>query len=136
LDTGDAGTGSFATFSRRGDLAAFALLLSVLLAVAPSLRVYHRITAVEASVVEIAPDGTRASVPALERLPAGLPADGRRDTVLRWLERSGRQLARDRAASGTPPGTRFEITLRWSENSLRLDRRATILTEAVPPQDP
>jgi hypothetical protein len=55
--------------------------------------------------------------------------------VRRWLERSGRQLLRDRAAAGTPAGTRYRITARWSENSLRLDRQVTIVTDAVSPAE-
>lgn len=119
--------------SRAADLAAFALLLTLLAAAAPFLRVYHRIVAVDVTIVRIGPDGELTTLPATRRSSRGLPENGRPATVRRWLERSARELLRDRAAAGTPAGTRYRITARWSENSLRLDRQVTIVTDAVSP---
>jgi hypothetical protein len=101
-------------------------------AAAPFLRVYDRIVAVDVTIVRIGPGGDLTTLAATRSSSRGLPENGRPVTVRRWLERSGRQLLRDRAAAGTPAGTRYRITARWSENSLRLDRQVTIVTDAVP----
>ena len=119
--------------SRAADLAAFALLLTLMVAAAPFLRVYFRIVAVDVTIVRIGPDGDLTTLPATRRSSRGLPGNGRPAAVRRWLERSARQFLRDRAAAGTPAGTRYRITARWSENSLRLDRQVTIVTDAVSP---
>jgi hypothetical protein len=104
-------------------------------AAAPFLRVYDRIVAVDVTIVRIGPGGDLTTLAATRSSSRGLPENGRPATVRRWLERSGRQLLRDRAAAGTPAGTRYRITARWSENSLRLDRQVTIVTDAVSPAE-
>lgn len=121
--------------SRRADLLAVGALALLVLAGAPFVCVYHRVTLMDLSVVRIEPDGRRTamSVPsslghrrarpwAVQRGPAA---------AVRALEARIRRLMRaDPAMATAPPGTRFEWTIRYSENSTRLDRAAVYLSSA------
>ena len=109
-------------------------LLAVCVVVsAPALRVYHRITVIDLTVVRIDPDGSRHPLPTpddvWERRRRGRLAQQRPADMLRMLEDAIRRFGReDPSMAAAVAGTRFEWTIRYSENTPRLDRQAVIVT--------
>jgi hypothetical protein len=125
----DAGVSRYCLGSRRRDLLAAVVATLLVLAGSPFLRVYHRITLVDVSVVRIEPDGRRIPMPT----PSSLWNRGARSLVAQRSVRAAvraadlriQQVMRsDPAIAAAPPGTRFEWVIRYSENSARLDRSA------------
>ena len=120
-------SGRYCLGSRRRDLLAAVLSALVVLAGSPFLRVYHRITVMDLTVVRIETDGRRTPVPtpssiwnAVARLKASRRTPG---ATLRTLERGIQQVMQDDPAiASAPAGTRFEWIVRYSENNVRLDR--------------
>jgi hypothetical protein len=127
-----AGASRYCLGSRQRDLLAVVLLTLLVLAGSPFLRVYHRVTLIDLSVVRIEPDGRRTALPtppSLRRGP-GRPWAEQRGTAaaIGALEARIQRLMRaDPAIATAPPGTRFEWTIRYSKNSTRLDRTAVYL---------
>ena len=123
----------YATSSRRGDLVAFGLLAGWIVATAPLLRVYHRVTAFQVALVRVEPDGRRVRLSTPEPVRRAWPLAYREPAVAlaglrQVIRRYGRE---DPGIAAAAPGTRFEWTIRWSANSLRLDREVTILHGAA-----
>jgi hypothetical protein len=115
--------------SRRRDLLAAAVLALLVLAGSPFLRVYHRITVMDVSVVRIEPDGRRIPIPTPSSLwnpgVRVLAAQRSPGAAVRAADLRIRQVMRsDPAIAAAPPGTRFEWLIRYSENSAGLDRSA------------
>jgi hypothetical protein len=108
-------------------------LLVVLLA--PTVRVYSRVTVAEVTLTRIDPDGTRQALP----VPAEVWGDGRRRIAARQRPAAMLQsqealirrfMATDPRPAASPPGTRFEWRIRYAENSTRLDRAVVIVVPA------
>ena len=118
------------TGSRAVDVMIFIVVLGLMLAAAPRLRVYFQVTMVEVSVVRIAPDGSRvelATPTAFKHVGDGY---WRGDVLIERLKpQIDSYMKTSQWTQGAAPGTRFEWTVRWSDDSLKLDHSDRVVWE-------
>lgn len=120
------------TRSRRLDVALFLLILLLMLALCPRLRVYYRVTVVEVEVERVLPDGRREALATprdFAQVGNGYwPGDA---IAERLSPRIDQYMKSSTWASEAPAGTRFEWTIRWAENSTRLDQVDRVVWEVA-----
>lgn len=115
-----------ATRSRWLDLLCLTLMLTFLVLAAPRMRVYWRIVAARAAVVQVDPDGSRHVLPTPSDLQGPISGKGLMKHRIRAFREgpAGAELAeRVRRAS---PGARLEWLVEWSVNTLRFDRSEVV----------
>ena len=108
---------AFVTSSRRGDFLALVLFLGLIIATAPWLRVYYRITAFELELTRAAANGERATVPIPAELDLAEFWNRTPEDLLPLIERRFQRFASKRPEAGAS----YELTVRYSFNSPRRD---------------
>jgi hypothetical protein len=108
---------AYVTGSRGGDLVLLFAFLSFCLAVAPWLRVYHRITAFELTLTRLEDDGSRTPLALPPELDFHNYWNRTPQDLLPRIEQSFRKLSAKR------PAARYELTVDYSFNSPALDQQ-------------
>jgi hypothetical protein len=122
---------SYSLGSRPRDLVAVGLLTLLVLVSSPALRVYHRVTVMDLSVVRIESDGRRSPEPAPSAIwnagarvsAAHRPPGKTIDALKRQIDGVMRD---DPLRAALAPGGRIEWIIRYSENNTRLDHTVVL----------
>jgi hypothetical protein len=116
--------------SKARDVILAALILTAMLLLAPRLRVYFQVTAVDIALEQVLPDDTRVALVTpdqFQKVGEGYwPADAVISNLRPKIDAYMKQSALPAAA---PSGTRFDWTIRWSQNSMKLDHTEHIVWE-------
>ncbi len=122
---------TFVIGSRRRDYLLFLLLACFVVITSYRLRVYFRVTVAEVSVVRVASDGTRQTLPTPEQCSRLWSATLPSPVFLERLEHCIRMYMHESLLlRQAESGTRFEWVIRYAYNSTRLDQQRVIVFAA------
>jgi hypothetical protein len=115
------------TGSRVADTIVFVALALLSIGAARGIRVYHSVTLAEVTLVRVAADGRRETLPTPDAI-AGLGGISPPRNILRRARAQIRAHVRSRGlGADDPPGTRYEWVVRYGGAATSLHNRRTIV---------